>query len=45
MTLTDEKQKKNSEDNSILRRKTIEMNKFLVMPLKPQDFLGGMITE
>ena len=45
VTVTDEKQKKTSEDNSILRVKTVEMNKVLVMHLKPQDFLGAMTTE
>ena len=45
VTVTDERQKKTSEDNSILRVRTVEMNKVLVMHLKPQDFLGAMTTE
>ena len=35
----------NSEENSILIKKTVEMNKVLIMPLKPKGFLGAMTTE
>ena len=41
----DEKQRRKQWGEFNSHKKTVEMNKVLIMPLKPQGFLGAMTTE